>query len=322
MPVKKRQGFTLVEMLVVVAIIGILASLILPAIQAARESGRKADCANKLRQLAMATTAYSGKYASSGGRYPGWKDVVQVDTIPNDNKFIADQAIPVSWVVVLLPHMDQEARFKRLEETNVLQADFMEQVFCPSDSSKDPQGSATSYVYNAGAYWDDPNQSGLPPGEGAEQRTGPANGIGHNRFRHGVVTRDSDMDRDGKQHTLIFSENLQATNWDLVGNKDNQYNIMVWHPTLPTLGSTPTGSLNWSPTMHINGDKDNATPSALSMRPSSQHYQGVNVAFADGRTLWIRQGIDYIVYQQLMTPDGDGSIMPDPTYRLDEDDYN
>jgi prepilin-type N-terminal cleavage/methylation domain-containing protein len=96
---KKRAAFTLVELLVVIAIIGILIGLLLPAINAAREAGRRMQCRNNLKQLGLACLAHidaQGFYPTGGW---GW------DWVGDPNRGYTD-AQPGGWTYNILPFME------------------------------------------------------------------------------------------------------------------------------------------------------------------------------------------------------------------------
>ena len=96
----RREGFTLVELLVVMAIIGTLVALLMPAVQSARESSRRAGCSNNLKQLATAAEAHK----TSMGHFPtgGWNS----SWIGNPDRG-ADWRQPGGWCFTILPYMGE-----------------------------------------------------------------------------------------------------------------------------------------------------------------------------------------------------------------------
>lgn len=119
-----RRGLTLVELLVVVAIIGLLFALLLPAVQSARESARRASCGNNLRQIGLALHSFqtaNGRLPAASNNVatrdnpPNCRDFAEA-SITNPDSCVDDQTWPNhNWTEYMLPYLDLGMLYDKID---------------------------------------------------------------------------------------------------------------------------------------------------------------------------------------------------------------
>ncbi len=356
-----RLGFTLVELLVVIAIIGILVGLLLPAVQAAREAARRTQCTNNVKNLALATINFEGtkkqypgyqsEFAKTGtGSSATWKvGSWVISLLPMlENQALRDRwddaSLNTIWNTTAAPKSYNSASSGAQTEEFYPNIKIFQ---CPSDTvSAEPFGS-NSYVVNCGFYVLSTNSSSLADlgytssgsalsAESQKQQNGVFTNKMPGTFGFTPVKISADKMRDGTSQTLAFAENMQADSWAYVTGTSSSGGVtddsarthagMVWHyrlddPSKTTkTPSSPAAAV--LPVNKINGNKLLATVGSLdAARPSSNHPGVAVIGMLDGSTKSLDEGIEYNVYQALMTPQTLQSDVPWNAYLLKEDDY-
>ncbi len=338
----RRSGFTLVELLVVITIISMLMALLLPAVQSARESGRRATCLNNQKQLALAML----NFESTRRQFPGYADSVQVSGSSGSyNRHC-------SWVVKLLPQLDRNDLAELWEDPTANSAArrvFLNFLACPSDPPEQTSGGSThlAYVVNCGVngavspdgtdswalyvdkWWDASGGTEADITEYNAHET-RAHGVFFNHQPNTTTTTIPSANRptmsldylsqhDGATNTIMLSENIQATEYVPTNAATGgiryiaQADVgMVWdghtYPASPTPYpdcqiQDPATSV---PTGKINVGRDDLPGDDTRhryARPSSRHPSGVVMSFCDGHQQFVSDTMDYHVFRHLMTPD-------------------
>lgn len=186
---QRRRGFTLVELLVVITIIGILIALLLPAVQAAREAARRSQCINNLKQIGLAIH----NYASATGRLPS----AYVTKYPQDYYAHSDEPCVWGWGALILPYMELEALHTRLRVGSVnmaqvlatdlaaLQTPIVAYV-CPSDTGP----ALNNFSYSSAIV--------------------PADGESDNSYTHYVTSNGTDRIAIAKSNYVAVAETNQS----------------------------------------------------------------------------------------------------------------
>jgi prepilin-type N-terminal cleavage/methylation domain-containing protein/prepilin-type processing-associated H-X9-DG protein len=218
---ERRGGFTLVELLVVLAIIGTLIGLLLPAVQAARETARRTSCNNKLKQLGIALQNHHDTHKRLPYRQGGlWSQT----------------SCRMSGLVLLLPFLEQAPLFNRIAANNFGPWPWdgsdhwrtqVDSFLCPSDGGASQKQSndhgRTNYVFSVGD---------TIPWEwvGAEENRGPFDYSGGDNEKNGRMYAARQI-TDGLSKTLAMSERCVGLNSNsLKGGMVEYYNAVTGNP--------------------------------------------------------------------------------------------
>jgi prepilin-type N-terminal cleavage/methylation domain-containing protein/prepilin-type processing-associated H-X9-DG protein len=319
----KCRGFTLVELLVVIAISGILVALLLPAIQAARESARRMTCSNNFRQVGVALHNFESteKAFPAGIEYwdTPWCSSVGVIGPPAHAGW--------SWGTYLLPFLEEQAiydgiDFKELESPGgriiydgpksfPFEGQFVSSFLCPSDPNNRNLVTTTAARQNGGARWEDlapTNMAGVAdsvswsckganpiPKVGGTDHSPKGNGMLLNRLR--IKPKHV---TDGTSNTLFVGEVItgkpgatapDGTPSENIGYFWASWNVMDTHNGI-------NASLPFAPGLSIY--PWNASTAGF----GSYHPGGCHFVFGDGSVHFISETIDQTALSAVTTRDG------------------
>ena len=331
---RSRRGFTLIELLVVIAIIGVLIALLLPAVQAAREAARRAQCTNNLKQLALAAHNYHDQV----GKFPTGMYLHPVFGPPGlawNNS---------GWLVLMLPQFEQQTIYNAVnfsimwgtnkgggwrwsgvymgEQNSTVRLTVINSLICPSDTSpnidttnadeinNDP-AAGTSYVGNVGdnclacaGGLGDPRNGHVIICAAQGNRTCRLPQLGHDRLSSAQLNNGTtsgsgifwawgsnvgvNMITDGTSNTFMAGEQIRkVTRWNSWVHANQSVGSTAVPLNYKYVGSNGiypvTGNWTWQ----------------YSFR--SQHPGGANFAFCDGSVKFIKNSINFYIYQGLST---------------------
>ena len=312
---RNSSAFTLVELLVVIAIIGILVALLLPAIQAAREAGRRASCQNTLRQWGVAMQNF---HAAK-------------NKLPEGNRINPRRV----WVVYTWPYMEDQTHYVAYDQTkhfyeepntyrNSTRGIYAKPVpvyYCPSDRpgalwrGDDYWRSRGNYVINwAQIAMRDCRSTTCPPYNPPDPSWSAKLGLPPFGFKDNVTPsqpRQSSFKdfTDGTSYTMLLSEVIQAaedTHFDIRGDMLNDDTPCTMYMTI----NTPNSGTDVSPFIPAGGPRPENPPYTNAGLPythkaaRSRHPGGVNMIMGDCSLRFVSDDIALAAWRAMGTMNG------------------
>ncbi len=262
-----RRGFTLVELLVVIAIIGILIALLLPAVQAAREAARRAQCTNHMKQIGLAVHNYHDTFKS----------------VPSG--FVVRGNQPAfGWGTLILPFIEQQPLFDQLAPTTRTVADvaatdpallqtIISEYRCPSDTTADL------------------TDRGGPP-NGYPMEIGTSNYVAS--FGWGGANFDDGRGLVARNSSFKFRDILDGTsNTVAASEREESKRASVWAGIMfvkVNQATRPAGALaiGFVASQKINHPSPNRRAGA-----SSKHPGGATFLLCDGAVRFVSETVDF-----------------------------
>ena len=330
-PASSRQGFTLIELLVVIAIIAMLAALLLPAVQQAREAGRRAQCLNNLKQIVLAMHNYESAFKCFPPGYiqpnngfsqsAGLPEPFTAETVINNVKSVTTVSqwlMPAEWgwQAFILSQMGEgtinldfaQPKFGTPPNTSVNEQYIRTNVqsyICPSARSlptaRPGQGASQNWAYstyrgNMGAFDNNPTTNPDPnPSNPNIPRTPNGMLYANSAVRMGDVN-------DGTSNTLMLGDSIFGywadgfsccvRVWDDVSHPD------LWDSYWAIVNSTPTN------TSYVGSPPPTTVVSQFFSFGSGHTGDLACFALADGSTKQVSKRIDKNIFKAISTRNG------------------
>ena len=287
------HGFTLVELLVVITIIGILISLLLPAVQSAREAARRLQCSNNLKQMGLACLNHEqahGFFPTGGwsSNYQGW--------IASDPDLGVGDTQPGNWLFNILPYMEQQALHDLgAGLTGAAKQPLFtqrEQTLLPAANCPSRRRPGTRPVYSGRTWWNctvftvaaKADYAGNAGDDACPEDTNVNTGI----FFHKSMVRAANVN-DGLSNTYLVGEKSLNPDYYETGQSGGDDDTQFEGANCDSLRSTyPVTALY----------PDRAGNDA-GYQFGSVHAAGFNMAFCDGSVRSISYSIDAATHQYL-----------------------